>query len=396
MVKLGDETGGVLDNSKHPEALEHQGAFAHSEYLLQIVEERSRTLEAQLSDLTTLVKVSEARSRTLENQLHTCINLLTVIEQRSQTLENGQTRAMDQINAVDDRLITHEQLLADVLTLQRTTEERSRTLEYQITNAALAIDFERDLLHKWYVELVGRSNKPGTTGRASELVISLETAHPIAADSNDHLSPESTVEGIVRPTRFVRHCIEILGDDILCLDLGTGAAGLVYEYVANGLVAVGIDGSDYCRRNKVGYWPLLPDSLFTCDITKPLQFFSAGNPLFFDLITAWEVLEHINESDLPRLFANVKRHLSSWGYFVGSISFLEYSNALGLPYHVTLKPRSWWENVFKDHGLEIMTVHPFAVDTFCRGNGPRFQDFHNYTLRPDEGFHFVAKSSVIV
>jgi hypothetical protein len=177
------------------------------------------------------------------------------------------------------------------------------------------------------------------------------------------------------------------------LDLGTGAAGLVFEFAMNGVLAVGVDGSDFCRANRIGYWPLLPNNLFTCDITKPFSFVSRSTQAVtnFDVITMWEVLEHIAEQDLADLFVNVERHLDERGYFMGSISLLEYVDSTGSPYHVTLKPREWWKAKLQECGLVMLDTHPFNEKFFCRGNGPRFQDFHNYALNPNKGFFFVAQ-----
>jgi 2-polyprenyl-3-methyl-5-hydroxy-6-metoxy-1,4-benzoquinol methylase len=277
--------------------------------------------------------------------------------------------------------------------LLRTIEERSRTIEYQANQSLFAAIYQVNLLQKWYVESI-RSNfliidAPAVVEPPS---IRLETSHPIALMSNDHLVPDSTSEGLVRPTTFVTHCMDILGKDIRCLDLGVGAAGLVFEYIANGLTAVGIDGSDYCRKNRIGYWPVLPNNLYTCDITHPFCFkWPDQSRVCFDLITMWEVLEHISENNLNALLKNVKEHLGKYGYFIGSISLIEYLDESGIPYHVTLKNKPWWSDKFQENGMLIVDDHPFNLSFFCRGNGPRFQDFHNYQKYPDSGFHFVAK-----
>jgi hypothetical protein len=65
------------------------------------------------------------------------------------------------------------------------------------------------------------------------------------------------------------------------------------------------------------------------------------------------------------------------------------------------------ENAYKKYGMELWVIvvfskliesglvmldnHPFNEKLFCQGNGPRFQDFHNYALNPNEGFWFVAQ-----
>ena len=224
-------------------------------------------------------------------------------------------------------------------------------------------------------------------------ILELKTDYPVAVGSNDHINPDSTTEGAPRPTFFVQNCIGVLGQNIKCLDLGSGAAGLVFEYAMNQVLAVCIDGSDFCRVNRIGYWPLLPNNLFTCDITKPFSFLSRDTqtPIEFDVITMWEVLEHIAECDLPSLFSNVNLQLGRSGYFIGSISLIEYVDSVGNPYHVTLKPREWWKAKFIESCLVMLDTHPFDESLFCRGNGPRYQDFHNYVENLKEGFWFVAR-----
>ena len=291
-------------------------------------------------------------------------------------------------------VVTTEERSRTIESLLRTVEERTRTLEYVARQSMFAVNHQIDFLQRLYVESMPRLldlNNRSAFNAAG--ILELKTDYPIALGSNDHINPDSTIEGVSRPTLFVKDCTSVLGEDIKCLDLGTGAAGLVFDFAMNGIFAVGVDGSDFCRVNKIGYWPLLPNNLFTCDITKPFSFMSRDTSALieFDVITMWEVLEHIAENDLPDLFRNIGRHLNEHGYFIGSISLIEYVDSIGNPYHVTLKPRGWWKEKLLESGLVMLDTHPFNERLFCRGNGPRFQDFHNYALNPNEGLLFVAQ-----
>lgn len=317
--------------------------------------------QARADPLPGFVTATEERSRTIEL-------LLRLAEERAKTLES----------------------------LLVVAEERTRTLEYVAQQSLFAHNHQIDFLQKLYVEAMPRLldlNARPAFNAAS--FFELKTDHPIALGSNDHINPDSTTEGVSRPTLFVQDCIRVLGSHMKILDLGSGAAGLVFEFAMNGVPAVGIDGSDFCRINRVGYWPLLPNNLFTCDITKPFSFVSQGTEAVttFDVITMWEVLEHIAEPELAGLFVNIARHLGNEGYFIGSVSIVEYVDSAGSPYHVTLKPRDWWKAKFIECGLVMLDTHPFNEKLFCRGNGPRFQDFHNYALQPNEGFWFVAQKA---
>jgi hypothetical protein len=311
----------------------------------------------------------------LSNQGETLDFLVRTIEQRSRVIE-------ELGRGLEMRSKTIEEL-------SRTIEARTNTLEFVARQSLYMGLHQIDHLQKSYTEF-----SPALRGLSGRKIappgLELQTDHPIALGSNDHLSPDSTTEGIPRPTMFVQDCIRVLGEGLRLLDLG-----LVYEARDNGVLAMGIDGSDFCRRNRIGYWPLLDDHLFTCDITKPFQFVETGSatPVRFDLVTMWEVLEHIDEKDLPALFSNIHRQLTDDGYFLGSISLLEYLDTTGKPYHVTLQDRDWWKSMFLASGIEMLDVHPFNEYLFCRGNGPRYQDFHNYKSNPQDGFLFVARKS---
>ncbi len=154
--------------------------------------------------------------------------------------------------------------------------------------------------------------------------ITLETKHPIAYKSPDHLIPRGTKADNSTNKKFVRHMVALLsteraGETHGLLDLGCSGGQLVKDFSDLGWLAVGLEGSDYSLKHKRANWPLLAGkNLFTCDITKPFQIRTHGKPALFDLITMWEVLEHIAETDLPQLFTSILDHMAVGGYFVAS------------------------------------------------------------------------------
>src|SRR5262249_44912073 len=106
------------------------------------------------------------------------------------------------------------------------------------------------------------------------------------------------------------------------LDLGCAGGGLVLDFLLRGHEAFGIEGSDFSLLAQRGEWGLLPGNLFTADITKPFSLNRAtdGTPICCDVLSAWEVMEHIADEDLPQLFDNILRHMKQDGFFVGSIA----------------------------------------------------------------------------
>jgi len=351
------------------------------------VERRLERLEQALKSLHQTVAQSNAISTSTAREPHeldqpSLSYLLNVLDERSQTLHAHGIEIIQSVRRIEEQAKNTR----DVITY---VDTRTQSLLYQAIELSMANDYQMDLLRRFYLETHPRRKEPLITGMRS---LNLHAAQMTATDSADHLLPESTVEGVSRPTTFVNHIIEVLGSNVNALDLGTGAAGFVFEMQQMGISAYGVDGSDFCRSNGIGYWPLLGPYLFTCDITKPFSFkdLASQERQRFELITAWEVLEHIPAEGVPSLLENIKSNLSEGGYFIGSISMIEYVASNGTPYHVSLLPKSKWRDIFADNGLKMIDDSPFNPRLFYRGNGPRFQDRHNYFDSPEDGFHFVA------
>ena len=120
----------------------------------------------------------------------------------------------------------------------------------------------------------------------------------------------------------------------------------VKDFIDAGHDAIGIEGSDYSLRNKRAEWATIPDHLTTADITKPFFIVTDGVTGQCDIITAWDVLEHIHENDLGVLIANIRNNLKTGGLFVASVATFEDH-----PHHVTLKEKDWWINLFKKYKM---------------------------------------------
>ena len=154
--------------------------------------------------------------------------------------------------------------------------------------------------------------------------VQLKTDHPIAYESPDHIVPWGTQNDNSTNKKFVLHMAGVVDRTGApqprgFLDLGCSGGQLVKDFKDLGWVAVGLEGSDYSLKHQRANWPALAGkSLFTCDITKPFELTVSGQAAQFDLITAWEVLEHIHPNDLDALFGNLRRYLRRGGYFIAS------------------------------------------------------------------------------
>ena len=220
--------------------------------------------------------------------------------------------------------------------------------------------------------------------------ILLKTNHPIAYESLDHINPFGTIQDNTRNYRFLHKCQKLYGADLSLLDLGCSGGGLVFEFALNGYKAIGLEGSDASQKIGRANWRTIPENLFTCDITKDfiLEDISSNEQQIFKVISCWEVLEHIHTDDIAPLLSNVKKHLDSDGIFVGSISRDPKD-----PLHVTIQENSWWIEIFKDNGFDMIVGYSDALefDEFCRGIAGGQFDSHNYMQDPHKGLHFVAR-----
>ena len=138
-----------------------------------------------------------------------------------------------------------------------------------------------------------------------------------------------------------------------------------------GCLAVGLEGSDYSRKHKRAEWGTIPNFLFTADVTANFDVYIESNnhreSLRFEVVTAWEMIEHIAESDLPNLAANVMKHLMPEGLWIMSISPLE-EIINGVRLHQTVHPKSWWIEMFKSIGFEHLEPYvDYFNSQFVRG-----------------------------
>jgi len=221
----------------------------------------------------------------------------------------------------------------------------------------------------------------------------LSTDHPVASTSDDHKFPRGTVNDDTRWPRFCKKAEMIFqGRKIRFLDIGCAGGGLVFDFLIRGHDAAGIEGSDLNRMLERAHWGVIPDHLFTCDAAEPYRFLSVDgdHPIKFDLISCWEVLEHIPAASLAQFFRNVKEHLAQDGLFVASVATFEDRDAeTGAVWHKTVRPKEWWLEVLARLGLEPRETS-FIHEDFARGTGNPFATDWDARRNPELGFHIVA------
>ncbi len=191
----------------------------------------------------------------------------------------------------------------------------------------------------------------------------LRTEHPIAFESPDHLHPWGTARDNSRNPNFNAKVFDLFQasqvSPLRVLDIGCSGGGFIKDMVDAGHFAMGLEGSDYSFRHRRAEWATIPGNLKTCDCSKPFDILQqegekVGERVRFDLITSWEVLEHLSEAGLEQLFRNLANHLDpERGIFIGSVS-LDSSQHEGEELHQTIQPEAWWLKKIEDAGFRLL------------------------------------------
>ena len=384
---LNDSKNDILNHMRDSEVRLKQYLYQIQENnnaaLLTEVEYSFKRLEEQIGDLKDIVN---SQSKAVESMIDS--RVYEAEKNLSQTFDSRIYKAEQIINqSVDSRIWKAEK------NLSQTFDSRVWKAESNITDKVVDgftmvhkhIDFCYSdifvLLDKHIENISG--------------AIKLETEYPVAYESNDHIVPHGTIRDDTRYPRFIHACEMYFKDmdKLAFADLGCSSGGIVLDALLRGHEAVGLEGSDESFKQQRAHWRVIPKNLFTCDVTKPFTLKKDGIRKEFDVISAWEMLEHIRESDLDILLKNIKDHLKSGGIFVGSIAnWDDIDEKTGVNWHVNLHPYEWWSEKFKTFGFEIIT-EKFSPYDMARGtyNPPHCYEFPAESYDPEKDFYIVAK-----
>jgi len=192
------------------------------------------------------------------------------------------------------------------------------------------------------------------------------TDHPVAWESPDHIFPVGTKNDNSTSAPYIEEVERHFGGrKINVMDIGCAGGQLIVDFANRGHNAIGLEGSDYDIKHGLHNWPsYYKNVLWTADLTKPLRIENEdGERVLFDIISAWEVVEHISREDLPAFFDNVLDQLKPDGIFVSSVNMGpdtrrdEHGNLHVL--HQTVFPEAFWKEVLLA-GRDV-SAYPFQT-----------------------------------
>jgi 2-polyprenyl-3-methyl-5-hydroxy-6-metoxy-1,4-benzoquinol methylase len=191
------------------------------------------------------------------------------------------------------------------------------------------------------------------------------TEFPVAYNSPDHIVPVGTKNDNSTDSEYIMEVENFFKNEkINIMDIGCAGGQLAVDFYNRGHLSVGIEGSDYNIKHKQFNWPTYHEKvLWTADLTKPFKMVDENNNrVFFDLISAWEVVEHIHPNDLDNFFDNILSQLKPDGIFISSVNMGpddridKNGNVIHL--HQSVFPEKHWKE--KILSKRIVESYPFV------------------------------------
>ena len=192
----------------------------------------------------------------------------------------------------------------------------------------------------------------------------VQTNHPVALESYDHIYPFGTIRDNNSNSELIKKLKELGIRTVL--DIGCAGGLFVEELLRNNINAIGIEGSDINLKTQRASWVNIPNNLFTADATHPFQIYYKDSKCVFDVITAWEFFEHIEEQDLRYVMENIVAHSHKDTQLLCSVSNFDSPHE-EIDLHRTKKECGFWLELFAAHGFfEAEYLYRHYVGNYVR------------------------------
>ena len=215
----------------------------------------------------------------------------------------------------------------------------------------------------------------------------LISEHPIAEDNADQFYQKGIKTDNTRHLRLVNIIENYFKKKVSHLDLGCGGGGLVFDFLNNKNESVGLDGSDFAQKGSLFHWQIIPHNLFCADVTKEflIEDLNKKELKTFDIITAFELLEHLEESGISGLINNLKKNMHTNSIFMCSIATFE-DKEKNVVWHKTVKNKNWWVEKFTKNGFKDIS-NQFSYLDYSRGSSNITAADWNARDNSELGFH---------
>jgi SAM-dependent methyltransferase len=208
-------------------------------------------------------------------------------------------------------------------------------------------------------------------------MITLEATKQIAYDSPDHICPVGSIRDNFSSLGLIGEVTDYFnGKQISVLDLGCAGGQFVVDFIKQGDIGVGLEGSSNSLKGvgKKNWDKYHNKNLFLCDITKDYQLYQDSHPMEFDFIHSEEVFEHIAPEDIDSMLKNIIKHLKPGGLCVFGVSLVpdvrnENGEDMVPPFapedrtigytgelftlHQAVFPATWWKEKLESNGFKI-------------------------------------------
>ena len=139
------------------------------------------------------------------------------------------------------------------------------------------------------------------------------------------------------------------------LDVGCGEGHYVRDAIEEGIDAYGIDVSSYALENALAE---VKDRITFGSITK-IPFGDEE----FDLMTAFDVIEHIHPKDTLNAIAEIRRVLKPDGIVIITTPSSNFGAWVSDLTHINVRPPKFWKLILEEHDFK---VRMFYVPSFLK------------------------------
>lgn len=155
------------------------------------------------------------------------------------------------------------------------------------------------------------------------------------------------------------HFIGLTPTPSTLLDVGCAKGFLVFSLRNIGIKAIGIDASEYAISSA----PEEVKDFIAHGLVEDLETCREGQ---FDIVTAFDVLEHLDEKDVPQACKNLL--FAADKYIIVCVPTRKVEGDLDVT-HKTIKSREWWEEQFRAAGTTMgVSVDVEPIDKYVDKN----------------------------